>query len=289
MQGCTTWTVQVGGLLSGGGANGGESYLHKVEAHRNGNCTTMMTAECISHSPWFRGALMSSESSGTKKPPVGRAPPPAQRGRHWVQTERSAHEKWAMLISKSPVAARLMHVLVALMDQGNAVVASQATLGKLLRDPNTGVAVHRNTIRKAIQALEQDRWIEIVAIGGKGGALAYVVNDRVAWGARREGLRYSRFSAQVIASSHEQLDGDKLDQRPPLRQVPTLMWNEDQIPSGPGADPPAQALLDGIEPDLPARDEPSLLDELFTQQKRMVRSEGVDIDTFYKPTKGEPK
>ena len=226
--------------------------------------------------------------SQQQKPQIGRSPPTAQQGRQWVQTERAAHEAWARLIAESPMAARLAHVLVALMDQGNAVVASQSTLGELLSAKGEA-PVHRNTVRRAIQRLERDQWIEVVQIGGKGGALAYVVNDRVAWGARREGLRYSRFSAQVIASSHEQLDGDKLDQRPPLRQVPTLMWNEDQIPSGPGADPPAQALLDGIEPDLPARDEPSLLDELFTQQKRMVRSEGVDIDTFYKPTKGEPK
>ena len=201
---------------------------------------------------------MSSDPSEPKKPPIGRAPPPAQRGRQWVQTERAAHEAWARLIADSPVAARLMHVLVANMDQGNALVVSQSTLGILLTDRKTGVAVHRNTIRKAVKKLEKERWIEIVQIGGKGGALAYIVNDRVAWGARRQGLAYSRFSAQVIASSHEQPDGgDKLDQqRPPLRQVPTLMWGERQMPHGPGEDPPAQTLLEGMEPDLPTRDPP---------------------------------
>lgn len=148
------------------------------------------------------------------------------------------------------MAARLAHVLVAHMGDGNAVVASQATLGELMsvsgRPP-----VHRHTVRKAIQKLEAERWIEVVQIGGKGGALAYVVNDRVAWGQPRDKLRYSRFSAQVIASSSEQQQ--PLEDRPPLRQIPTLMRGEEQIPHGPNDDPPSQGLLEGTEPDLPAR------------------------------------
>lgn len=78
------------------------------------------------------------------------------------------------------MAARLAHVLVANMDTtSNAVVASQATIGELMG------GVHRNTVRKAIQVLEAERWIEVLQIGGKGGALAYVVNSRVAWGQSR--------------------------------------------------------------------------------------------------------
>jgi len=188
-----------------------------------------------------------------EKPPIGKSPPTAQQGRQWVQTERAAHEAWARLIAESPMAARLAHVLVALMDQGNAVVASQSTLGELLSAKGEA-PVHRNTVRRAIQRLERDQWIEVVQIGGKGGALAYVVNDRVAWGTNRNGLRYSRFSAQVIASSSEQPDADQIDQRPRLRQVPTLMFGDErQLPTGPGEDPPSQGLLEGFEPDLPVR------------------------------------
>lgn len=191
--------------------------------------------------------------SQDENPPIGRSPPPAQRGRHWVQTERSAHEAWARLIAEAPMAARLAHVLVALMDQGNAVVASQSTLGELLSAKGEA-SVHRNTVRRAIKRLQQDKWIEVVQIGGKGGALAYVVNDRVAWGTNRNGLRYSRFSAQVIASISEQPDADTIDERPRLRQVPTLMYGDErQLPAGPGEDPPSQGLLEGLEPDLPAR------------------------------------
>lgn len=182
---------------------------------------------------------------------VGQAPATEGRHRTWVQTERAAHEAWAHLIASAPMAARLAHTLVAHMGDGNAVVASQGTLGELMARPGEK-AVHRNTVRKAIQKLEAERWVEVVQIGGKGGALAYVINDRVAWGQPRKQLRYSRFSAQVIASSSEQVQ--ELDQRPPLRRIPTLLRGEHQIPHGEPGEPPSQGLLEGTEPDLPYRD-----------------------------------
>jgi hypothetical protein len=126
---------------------------------------------------------------------------------------------------------------------GNAVVASQATLGEMM-------GVHRNTVRKAIAVLEKERWIEVVEIGGKGGALAYVVNSRVAWGRDRNAISYARFTASVLASSAEQTQ--PLDDRPALRQVPVLLRGERQLPSGAGANPPSQPAFDGLEPDLPA-------------------------------------
>lgn len=174
--------------------------------------------------------------------------------REWVQTELRAHEAWSNLISRAPMAARLMHFLVARMNTStNAVVASQATLGELLG--GEGKPIHRNTIRRAIKTLEADKWIETVQIGGKGGALAYVVNDRVAWGQERSKLRYSRFSAEVIASSSEQTK--PLEEREPLRRLPEVAHNEAQLPGGAGMDPPSQPSLAGLEPDLPAivRDE----------------------------------
>jgi len=163
----------------------------------------------------------------------------------WVQTERAAHEAWVQLMVKAPMAARLAHVLVAHMDgASNALVASQGTLGRLMG------GVHRNTVRRAIDTLEQERWIEVVQLGGKGGALAYVVNSRVAWSRSRSDMQYAKFSAQVIASGDEQTL--PLPGREPLRQVPVLMAGEQQMPSGPGAEPPSQPSIDGLEPDLPA-------------------------------------
>lgn len=186
-----------------------------------------------------------------KDKPLGRAPGPSQRRKTWVQTERATHEAWGHLIASSPMAARLAHTLVAHMGEGNAVVASQGTLGEMMAREGER-AVHRNTVRKAIQRLADDRWIEVVRVGGKGGALAYVINDRVAWGQPRDQLFYSRFTAQVIASESEQTE--PIEKRSPLRQIPTLMRGEEQIPHGDSGTPPSQQLLDGTEPDLPTRD-----------------------------------
>lgn len=44
---------------------------------------------------------------------------------NWVQTERKAHEAWAALIRKSPMAAQVMHYLTSRIGEHNAVVISQ--------------------------------------------------------------------------------------------------------------------------------------------------------------------
>ena len=171
----------------------------------------------------------------------------------WVQTERKAHEQWAHLISRAPMAARLMHVLVSQMSNQNAVVASQGVLGELMS--TNGKAVHRNTVRKALKLLEEENWIEVIQIGGKGGALAYVINDRVAWGQSRKNLKYSMFSAHVIASESEQLPGKVDAKKSKLKQVPYIIMGEQQLPSGPNDDPPTQPSLPEMEPDLPCRND----------------------------------
>jgi hypothetical protein len=134
-----------------------------------------------------------------------------------------------------------MHKLVANMGRDAAVVASHATLAEI-----TGYSL--STLKRAIADLQAANWIEVVQIGGKGGACAYIVNDRVAWADARENLRMSRFSASIIASSNEQMEV----KTEPLRRIPVIMRGERQLPSGNGAPPPNQPALDGMEHDLPA-------------------------------------
>lgn len=197
-----------------------------------------------------------------------------RHGRNWVQTERAAHQAWDQLIAHAPMAARLAHVLVANMGEGNAVVASQKALGELLGRANlNGKPVHRNTVRKAIQRLEADRWIEIVEIGGKGGALGYRINSRVAWHGKRDSLRYARFSAEVLASESEQ--SKSLDDRPPLRRVPTIMRGETALPSGPPDEPPSQGLLGGMEPSVEAgENEHTIREELERHGQQRIDYQG---------------
>lgn len=163
----------------------------------------------------------------------------------WVQTDRAGHEAFARLVIKKPRAAALMHTLIANMADHNAVVISQKALAKMLD-------CHVNTVIKAIRDLQNDAWIEVRQIGGSGSVNAYVVNDRIAWHGKRENIRYSSFSAQVVLSSAEQPDEAELDQPQTLRQFPRVQRGEKQLPSGPGEPPPSEPALPGMDRDLPS-------------------------------------
>ena len=137
----------------------------------------------------------------------------------WVQTERAAHEAWSSLIAKSPVAAQVMHILTANLGDHNAVVISQKTIAEMIGRSD-------RSVRTAIAMLRDENWIEVRQIGLSSTVNAYVVNDRVAWGAKRDGLRYSLFSAAVVVSESEQPDRDSLSMQASLRRVPSLYPGE---------------------------------------------------------------
>ncbi|WP_306297653.1 MULTISPECIES: helix-turn-helix domain-containing protein [Acetobacter] len=164
----------------------------------------------------------------------------------WVQTERAAHEAWARLIASHPKAAALMHVIVGNMGNHNALVASQKTLAKTM-----GCTVR--TVQRAIEVLRDGQWLEVRQVGAAGTTNAYVVNDRVAWSGPRDGIRYSLFSASVLITDEEQPDRAELANQEPLRAIPALYPGERQLPTGPGMPPPSQPSIDGLEPDLPVR------------------------------------
>ena len=86
-------------------------------------------------------------------------------------------------------------------------------------------------------------------LNGPGTVSAYVVNDRVAWGQRRDQLRLSVFSAAVVVDHDDQ--DEALLGHGDLRRIPSLFPGERQLPSGPGAEPPSQPALPDMEPDLP--------------------------------------
>jgi DNA-binding GntR family transcriptional regulator len=128
------------------------------------------------------------------------------------------------------------------MGERNAVVIGQKTLGKLL-------GVTDRTVRSAVADLVAERWISVVKLHGPGTVSAYVVNDRVAWGERRDNLHLSVFSATIVAD-HEEQD-EALLGHGELRRIPGLYIGDLQLPSGEGLDPPNQPNLEGMDPDLP--------------------------------------
>ena len=173
---------------------------------------------------------------------VGIGIPARHKSGHWVQTERKAHEAWAGLIARKPTAAMLLHHLVAQMGHQNAVVVSQKTLAKL-------IGRSLRTVQYAIKDLIDERWVSVVKLNGPGSVSAYVVNDRVAWGQPRDQLRLSVFSASVVADFDDQEEG--MLGHGDLRKIPTLYPGEQQLPTGPGEDPPSQPSISDMEPDLP--------------------------------------
>ena len=140
-----------------------------------------------------------------------------------------------------------MHILTARVGEHNAVVVSQKTLAELMK-------CSRRTVQRAVDVLVQDRWIELRQIGENGTVNAHIINDRVAWSGKRDGIRYSLFSAAVIVSDEEQPDREQLDNQQPLRRLPSLFRDERQMPAGNGLPPPSQPFLSGMEPELPALD-----------------------------------
>lgn len=166
----------------------------------------------------------------------------------FVQTERAAHEAWAKFLGlKGSVAAmRVMHLLMARMGENNAAIVSQGTLATML-DCDV------RTIRRAVAMLKEHNWVEVVQIGDRGGVNAYVINSRVAWYGKREGLRHALFTATVMASEAEQPHLRELGTLPALNRVPDLFPGERQLPTGPGLPPTSQPSFPGMEPDLPAR------------------------------------
>lgn len=166
----------------------------------------------------------------------------------WVQTDRKGHEAFSQLILRKPRAAALMHLLISRMGENNAVVASRKNLARLMD-------CHANTVDKAIADLVTRNWIEVRQTGGAGSTNAYIINDRIAWSGKRDGIRYSLFSATVLVSDDDQPDQLDLDNKQPLHRIPRMLPGERQLPTGDGLLPPSEPSLPGMEPDLPVLNE----------------------------------
>lgn len=172
-------------------------------------------------------------------PDIGRPP---LRGT-FVQTDRATHEAWAKFSIKHPAASGVLHFLIANVGYHNAVVVPQKTIAKAL-------GVSDRTIRRAVEDLAGGNWLQVVKIGA-GRECAYVLNDRVAWADKRDNLRLSRFSAEIIADAEDQ--SDETLRGPELHRLPDLFPGEQQLPSGDGLPPESQPFLSDMEPALPAR------------------------------------
>lgn len=160
----------------------------------------------------------------------------------WVQTEKRAHAEWIELSRELRSASDLAHLLVSQVGPDNAVVATHAVLAEMLE-------VSTSTIKRSIAVLVKRNWVEVVELGAKGGAKAYVLNDRIAWsGPRDQRPSVQAFRATVLASSKDQPAEALQAEKPPLRKIPVIMRGEVALLVGPDVDPPSQPELEGIPP-----------------------------------------
>lgn len=133
------------------------------------------------------------------------------------------------LSRRSPAAFQVFMLLVERMNRTNAVVISQATLGKIL-------GYGRTAIHNAVRLLEAEKWVQVVKVGTANG---YIINSKVLW-RDNNGKRYASFYAEVVVSADEQgrpiEDWDNVE----LRHVPLISKNEFIIDDGADLPPPDQ-------------------------------------------------
>ena len=162
----------------------------------------------------------------------------------WVQVEKAALEKWAILTMENPRASALLQMMMARMSDYNSLIASQSTLAEL-----SGCSLR--TVQRSIQALKSGGWVRAVQLGPTGSVCVYQINEDICWQGDRNGKRYVHGTAHYLASESDQ--PEELDALPPLVRFPTLLPGERQLPTGEGLPPPSQPSIPGMEPDLPAR------------------------------------
>ena len=166
------------------------------------------------------------------------------RNMPWVQVEKAALEKWAILTMENPRASALLQIMMSRMSDYNAIVASQNTLSEM-----AGCSLR--TIQRSIQALKSGGWLRVIQLGPTGSVCIYQINEEICWQGDRNGRRYAQVTAHVVAAESDQ--PTETAPLPPLVRFPTMLPGERQLPTGEGLPPPSQPSFPGLEPDLPVR------------------------------------
>jgi hypothetical protein len=141
----------------------------------------------------------------------------------FVQIEREALHEWARFMMKHQRAASVLGHMAALMDKQAAVAISHKTLAKLC-----GCGL--NTVKRALDALEKGKWIQVVQLGPTGTVNAYVINSRVAWCDLRDNRKMAIFSARIVADAEDQTELTLSEDK--LRRIPMVHPPEEALPAG---------------------------------------------------------
>ena len=120
----------------------------------------------------------------------------------WVQVNNSneAYQAEDWLISKSPIAYRILKFLVSKMDKYNAVVVSYKVMAEIF-------GYSRVTLSEAIKLLKEHNFIDIKKSGTSN---VYLLNKTLYWNSWGKNYAHAEFGAKIIISSTEQ---DKEEQK----------------------------------------------------------------------------
>lgn len=146
----------------------------------------------------------------------------------FVQVSRGELRAIAELGEKSPLALKLLMMLAQTMDKQNAVMMSyqamELVVGKSTRH-----------LRRAINLLKDDRWIQVVKVGT---ANAYVLNQGVFWTDKGDKRHLASFKTQVITTLEEQDKDLRANPNVKLRRIPTVASKDERVIVGTDQLPP---------------------------------------------------
>lgn len=149
----------------------------------------------------------------------------------WLQIDKAAAKRLRELTMSAPMAAGVLLYCMERMSRTNSLLVSQKVMGEALD-------VTERSIRSALVVLEEKKFIERTQVGT---ATVITVNTRVAWQGKR-GARYAHFSADIVAVEKEQKK--KIDDRPPLEQIPMTHDDERILVTNNEIDPPDQGEIE---------------------------------------------
>lgn len=114
----------------------------------------------------------------------------------WAQLNLQYAEELLYLAMKHPNAHGILYFLVSQMDRTNACMVSYKVLTELL-------GKSRQTVNTAIKTLETMGFVQILKSGTSN---IYTINHDVFWKSYGKNKKFSKFPANVIISSNEQVD-----------------------------------------------------------------------------------
>lgn len=112
----------------------------------------------------------------------------------WVQMNKDAYKAEDWLMSKSPIAYRILKFLINNMDSYNAVMCSYHVI-----EENFGVS--KPTVTRAIKLLKEKKYIDVYKSGTSN---VYAVNKEIAWNSWGNNYKHAKFGANIIISESEQ-------------------------------------------------------------------------------------